>query len=751
MFFLIIFFKNSQISAPIIPHGSLRKNNFSGNLLFNLDQIFLKTEMFFFLLKKAYRFILIALLSFTLTLTWTSASLGQFPFFSPSSAEGIPQSPRWDPNKAKQCGKFWCSEVNVFGNNKIKGELTLGAFIRNPDKPEKSPQETAFDLEQRAKLVQEIFEEMFRDIVKANPEPQVSEQKDWQFWLFTTENPLHPLTPNIAVGIEKEYMVVFVPAQEELGLAQQTIITVTGTDGRVNAKPITELAQIWRDELRIAMSNVLWGRELDLWYPWLRTALAGAIALIALILIQIILFLGGLFRKWNKSLKHRQENLTDSLIVDPEASTVEDIIKSPWENVPLKFWLLLLELDCLAAMLFLGSPPAREAPQAVTGEPKSETPPGAVLSKSRSFFPFLRLMAEWRIPTPMLPQVSLQNQFFLKQTRNLSGLLLGISWLVIVSIILIALAGIAVLFRPSRFLFNLFFEQVYLLPLIWIGMVLADKITDFFIDYALNRWAQEGQEREPSSNRYTLRANTYSKAFTNGTTILFVALGIAITVGVIGINPSVLAGAGALAVVFAYLSRNLVEDMINGVLILATDRYAVGDVIDLGGGFSGTVEDMNLYTTSLRNLDGQLIAIPNGKISSVINSTKNWSQVNFTLKIAWNADVKKALEVMRQVAEQMRSEPQWQEMMLEPAEILGIDELSHDGILIHLIIKTLPMRQWLVGREFRLRVKQALDEAGISLGVPQREVAVIQPHAHSPENNRHKLTGELGESEKESI
>ena len=86
---------------------------------------------------------------------------------------------------------------------------------------------------------------------------------------------------------------------------------------------------------------------------------------------------------------------------------------------------------------------------------------------------------------------------------------------------------------------------------------------------------------------------------------------------------------------------------------------------------------------------------------------------------------------MRQVAEQMSREPKWQEMMIEPVDILGIDELSHDGILVHLIIKTLPSMQWSVGREYRLRVKEALDEAEISLGVPQREVAVINSDVHS--------------------
>ncbi len=102
--------------------------------------------------------------------------------------------------------------------------------------------------------------------------------------------------------------------------------------------------------------------------------------------------------------------------------------------------------------------------------------------------------------------------------------------------------------------------------------------------------------------------------------------------------------------------------------------------------------------------------------------------------------MKKAIEVMRQAGQQMRSEPQWQEIMLEPADILGIEELSHDGMLIRLMIKTPPSKQWAVGREFRIRVKQALDEAGISLSVTQ-QVALIQSHAHTRENNRHEPMG----------
>jgi small conductance mechanosensitive channel len=719
----------------------------------------MKTEIFFSLLKKTSRFIIIALLSFTLTLSFAPTSSGQFPLSISSSSEGIPQLPRWDPNKARQCGKFWCSDVFFYGSKRlfvlnsfqstlatfivdskelreIQEGLTLGAFIRNPENPEQPPQETAFNLEQRAKLIQDGFKNIFLKILNTRPKFPISNQKDWHFWLLTTQKPLHPLTPKIEVGFEKGQTVVFVPQQEELGLGAQTIVTVIESDSKVNAQSIAELAETWRVLMRRSISNVLWGHEFDLRYPWLRIIFVGAIALILLILIQITRFVRQFLRNWKKNVNQQIAELKDSFVKNPETLTKEDIIKSPWQNIPIKFWLLLLEKDYLAAILLLDEFPEKINYSNLTDGSKGARPL-KVLSKLASWleFLFLRAITRGKSITEKNDKLTLKTQLFLTQEENFIDLLLIISWVWMFSITLISFAAIASIFPSSRLLIPILINQVFLVPLIWIVMLLADKIVDFFIDYALVRWAKEGQEKDPNSNRYNLRAQTYSKALTDGTTILFILLGIILTVVVIGINPTVLAGAGALTAIFAYLSRNVLEDMINGVLILATDRYAVGDVIDLGGALSGFVEEMSLYSTSLRNLDGQMIVIPNGKIDSVINNTKNWSRVNFLVKISWNSDVKKAIEVMRQVGEQMFSEPQWAELVLEPVDILGVDELSHDGILIRLLIKTLPMQQWLIGREFRLRVKEALDEAGISLGVPQREVAVINSPTESRENS----------------
>jgi small conductance mechanosensitive channel len=178
--------------------------------------------------------------------------------------------------------------------------------------------------------------------------------------------------------------------------------------------------------------------------------------------------------------------------------------------------------------------------------------------------------------------------------------------------------------------------------------------------------------------------------------------------------------------------------MLNGTLILSTDRYAIGDVIDVGGGMAGLVEDINLFVTTLRNLDGESIAIPNSKITAVINKSKYWSRVNFTIKVAYTEDINKAIRVMTEVATKMEGEPAWTSKFLEHAQILGIDEVSNEGILIHLIIKTQPMEQWNVGREFRRRVKEALDAAGISLAIPHHQITVIHP---SKEDSYQVLSG----------
>jgi small conductance mechanosensitive channel len=649
-------------------------------------------------INKIQKFLLIAIITLTIVISWTPKTLAQFSLFSNPNDTDIPETPSWDLNKAVPCGKYWCSHVHLYGDGKIfRGELVLG----NARDPEKSAPEIAFDLEQRAKFIQNIFQGIFINIIKSQPDYPVTYPQNWQFWLFYREKPLHPLTPIIEVGTENQQTVVYVAAQPKLGLAQQAIATVTKFDAKVNAIKSDELAQQWRNQIRNSLSQALWGYEMDRQYPGLRFQFSLGIALLTMIIIFLMNCSRKFIKKWDRQLRRELAQIAETLRVDPEAISQKEHHQDQEEEgwTPDKLTESIIQeikegnLSKLLKTIFR----------------KSIASGKQVLSDSLE------------ISKQILPKVYRETQSFLKQELNFTQLLLRIVFLSQLATLLLGISVIITTFRQTRFLSNLFLNQALILPLIWIGIVLLDKLVDFVIDYYLNQWAMERQERFPNSNRPTLRVNTYSPAIQGATSLLFIALGILLTGWFIGINPRVVAGVGAFTVVFAFISRNLLEDMLNGTLILITDRYAVGDVVDING-LAGYVEKMNLYTTCLRNLDGQLIIIPNGKVATVINMTKEWSRVNFTIEIGWDTDIHKTIKIIKQVTDQIYKEPEWQEKILEPADILGIERVSHEGIMIRLLVKTLPSQQWTLARELRMRIKKAFDLAGISLGIPQREI-----------------------------
>ncbi len=144
----------------------------------------------------------------------------------------------------------------------------------------------------------------------------------------------------------------------------------------------------------------------------------------------------------------------------------------------------------------------------------------------------------------------------------------------------------------------------------------------------------------------------------------------------------------------------------------------MGDVIIING-MDGFVEDFNLRLTQLRNPEGQLITIPNSAIAEVRNLTRLWSRVDFTIEVAYENDPDKVLAVLESVAQSMYHSPEWQDKLPEPPEILGIENLSHTGMLVRVWIKTAPLQQWLVGREYHLRVRRTFAQHNIVIGRPQ--------------------------------
>ncbi len=674
--------------------------------------------------KQTLKFIIISILSLSLNLTFSPKTLGQIPLFMPGNDSQNPQfiSKPWDLHRAVRCGRFWCSDVNFIDGDLKQGltaDLTLAALqdIKTPNV------EIVQELEQRAQLVVRVFKQIINSIIDQQTESEVPYRPDWEFWLPTTEKTLHPLTPQVEVGIENQQTVIYLPKQPELGITAQTIVTVTYLDSQANGKKEDELAQIWRNNIRTSFSYILWGHELYLQHPGWRVKISVAIILLVLALIWFSHLIRNLLIKQNKELRQQLSQLTESIATKTEVKTViESEVTS--ENIAENIG----KREETSETIKLEKEITRQDNVSVQPSMEIASPP----SLQKNIFNFIRRLATktklLAFQTPISQaKFFLQRQNLIKQRQNLYQLFLRLLLIFQFLFLSLGLIGIVFTFRPTRFLSVYLFDQLVILILLWLGLSLIDKLGGILIDYLLNRWATEGQILYPTSNRYTLRVDTYSKTLKKAISFFTIFLGIYLSLFLLGVNLAVLASAGVFAVAVAFLSRSILEDLLNGILILSSDRYAIGDVIDVGGGMSGGVEDINLFTTSLRNLDGQLIAIPNRRIDCVINMTKNWSRVNFLIKIAWNEDIDRAIEVMVQVANKMQSEEQWSEHFLEPVEVLGVDELSHEGILIHLLIKTPPAKHWPLGREFHRRVKKALDQAGISLGIPYHHISVVEP------------------------
>ncbi|MEP0896516.1 MULTISPECIES: mechanosensitive ion channel family protein [Leptolyngbya] len=314
---------------------------------------------------------------------------------------------------------------------------------------------------------------------------------------------------------------------------------------------------------------------------------------------------------------------------------------------------------------------------------------------------------------------TLQHQFSLKRQLDFNKFL---KWALLWIFILMWYVGIAHILSIipvlMRWGFYLWATPVALLVL-WFGISLAIRISKSLIDRLMHSWKQSSLLPLGEAQRVVMRSTTIAEALKGLITFVLVMVGIIWTLDLFSVpTSSILAGGAVIGLAISFGSQSLIKDLVNGCLILVEDQFAVGDVIQIDQQ-SGLVENLNLRVTQLRNSEGHLITIPNSTIANVCNLTRLWSRIDFSIVVAYENDPKKVLDVLKQVSQQMYDDPQWRDRIPELPEVLGIDDLSHTGMLVRVWIKTAPMEQWSVGREFRLRVRQAFEANQIQIGKPQ--------------------------------
>jgi small-conductance mechanosensitive channel len=181
----------------------------------------------------------------------------------------------------------------------------------------------------------------------------------------------------------------------------------------------------------------------------------------------------------------------------------------------------------------------------------------------------------------------------------------------------------------------------------------------------------------------------------------------------------VLASAGVAGLAVGFGGQNLVRDVIAGFFLILENQVRVGDVAIING-TGGLVEQINLRTIVLRDLTGTVHVFPNGTVNNLANLTQEWSGYVFDIGVAYKEDTDRVVAVMRRVGEELKADPNFGELMLDSVEIFGVDQFADSAVIIKGRIKTRPIRQWDVGREFMRRIKKAFDEAGIEIPFPHR-------------------------------
>ena len=212
------------------------------------------------------------------------------------------------------------------------------------------------------------------------------------------------------------------------------------------------------------------------------------------------------------------------------------------------------------------------------------------------------------------------------------------------------------------------------------------------------------------------RARTLLPLLRTTMMIVLAVMVVLIVLSQIGVDIApLLAGAGIVGLAIGFGSQALVKDIITGLFILIEDTLAVGDVVDVGGDHAGVVEAITVRTIRLRDGSGAVHTIPFSSVTSVKNQTRDYAFYVIDVKVAYREDTDAVITVLKQVAEELKSDPAFGRLMLAPLEIIGVDRFEPSAVVISIRIKTSPAQQWTVGREFNRRMKKAFDAGGISM------------------------------------
>src|SRR5690349_116354 len=236
-----------------------------------------------------------------------------------------------------------------------------------------------------------------------------------------------------------------------------------------------------------------------------------------------------------------------------------------------------------------------------------------------------------------------------------------------------------------------------------------------FVSRRIERWGDDGNDGLHTAREQ--RARTAAKLVRNMGRAVLTVVGVLMLLDQLDFNISpLLASAGVVGLAVSFGSQSLVRDFVTGFFLQLEHQFALGDVIRIGA-VEGTVENITLRLVYLRDATGALHIIPNGQITQVTNLTRAWGRISVDVDVAWR-DADRAEAAVMSAAEELGKDPAWADALLDPPRVTGIEKLAGGAVTLRTIARVDPYRRDDVARDLRLRIKLALDRAGIVTFVP---------------------------------
>lgn len=266
-----------------------------------------------------------------------------------------------------------------------------------------------------------------------------------------------------------------------------------------------------------------------------------------------------------------------------------------------------------------------------------------------------------------------------------------------------------------------------------LASVLTWEIASGAIARALTTVTVDGVARAPGS-----RAKTLLPLLRRAILIALIVFGGLIILSEIGVQIApLLAGAGVVGLAIGFGSQALVRDVITGLFILIEDTIAVGDYVTVGG-HSGVVEDLSIRTIKLRDVAGTVHTVPFGDVTSVENFAKDFAFAVLDIGVGYGEDTDVVSAVLAEIGEEICQDEVYKERIISPLEIMGVHELGDSAVVVRAKIKTKPMMQWSVRREFHRRIKQRFDALGIEIPFPHQTVYFGEKKDPTPALERYR-------------